>query len=118
MATLVKRALAAFHTSRFPQWTSNPYFCPALTGHELFGDLAKHGTTVYISAGASEMLLDEIVLLRDSMRNRGMDVTYREVSFTLAKLQSVLKCRSLTVLIVDLPSTKERTELHLRPLGV
>ena len=74
------------HVQHFDDFRTNPYFCPAIAGFDLFGRLASAKVTAYISAGGAEMLLDEIVALRDNMKQQGMDVVYREVCrlFTLS----------------------------------
>jgi len=77
---LLKYAFSGVHASRYPDWQSNPYFCPALCGYALFDKLAAHGVKVYISSGGNEPLLDEIELLRDEMQKRNVAVTYRKAS--------------------------------------
>ena len=68
------------HVQHFPNFRSNPYFCPALVGFELFERLAAAQIPAYISAGGVEPLLDEIKALKNGMEQSGMELTYREVS--------------------------------------
>jgi hypothetical protein len=74
------------HVQHFPDFRSNPYFCPALVGSELFERLAAAQIPAYISAGGAESLLDEIKALKDLMEQSGMEVTYREVSAVISVL--------------------------------
>lgn len=67
------------HVQHFPDFRSDPYFCPALVGFELFERLAAAQIPAYISAGGAEPLLDEIKALKNEQQS-GMKVTYREVS--------------------------------------
>lgn len=67
------------HVQHFDDFRTNPYICPAITGFDLFRRLSEARIPAYISAGGAEMLLDEIVVLKDAMRQQGMDVTYTEV---------------------------------------
>lgn len=68
------------HVRHFQSPATNPYICPALCGYDLFRRLAQGDVKVYVSAGADEMLLDEILLLKDKMVEQGLDVFYRTVS--------------------------------------
>lgn len=68
------------HVRHFQSPAANPYICPALCGYDLFKRLAQADVKVYVSAGADEMLLDEILLLKDKMVEQGLNVFYRTVS--------------------------------------
>jgi hypothetical protein len=72
------------HVQHFPDFRSNPYFCPALVGFQLFERLATAQIPTYISAGGAEPLLDEIKALKNGMERSGMMVTYREVSTAIS----------------------------------
>jgi len=76
------------HTRHYPKHLTSPYFSPALPapdGSKRFQHLVRSekrkGTKVYIQAGTAELLWDQAKMLRDGMRDEGVDVELREVSF-------------------------------------
>jgi len=75
------------HTRHYPKHLTSPYFSPALPapdGSKRFQHLVRSekrkGTKVYIQAGTAELLWDQAKMLRDGMRDEGVDVELREVS--------------------------------------
>jgi hypothetical protein len=76
------------HTRHYPNHLTSPYFSPALPAPDgskrfqhLVRDKKRRGTKVYIQAGTAELLWDQAKMLRDGMREEGVDVELREVRF-------------------------------------